>query len=65
MEERGMNMEKKIEALIKDLKKKGSNILGSADDPEAKVNVWYVIARLEGLLLEKEKGYEERCYEKE
>ena len=43
---------KKIEALIDDLKRKGRNIMGSSDDPEAKVNVWYVVAKLEGLLLE-------------
>lgn len=46
----------KIENLITELKEKGTRFSVSTvkdvADPEAKVNVWYVIAKLEEILLE-------------
>ena len=39
-------MEESIKEFIKELEKKGCNFLGQ-EDPDAKVNVWYVVAKLE------------------
>lgn len=51
-------MKAKIENLVAELKKKGESrfSLNSEADPEAKVNVWYVIAKLEEALLEGKNG---------
>lgn len=51
-------MEQKIKALIKELQIQAKNPLKSSptmEDPDAKVNVWYVIAKLEEVLLEAKK----------
>lgn len=52
-------MEQKIKAVIEELKKAGQEKFAISnkrtDDPEAKINVWYVIAKLEEALLEKGK----------
>ena len=52
-------MEQKIKAIIEELKKAGQEKFVVSkerqNDPEAKINVWYVIARLEQALLEKGK----------
>ena len=42
-------MEEKIKKLIKELEIKGKNFMGH-EDPDAKVNVWYVVAKLEEIL---------------
>lgn len=47
-------MEQKIKELIKELKGAGKSpfkMTASMEDPEAKVNVWYVIAKAEDVLL--------------
>ena len=53
-------MEYKIKALVEELKKAGQEKFSVTakreEDPEAKINVWYVIAKLEEALLEVEKG---------
>lgn len=52
-------MEQKVKELIKELKihsKTGLKLTSSMEDPEAKINVWYVIAKLEEALLEGKKG---------
>lgn len=52
-------MEQKIKALISELKAQTKNplkSLASMEDPDAKINVWYVIAKLEEVLLEEKKG---------
>ena len=52
-------MEQRIKALIKELLIQSKNPLKSSstlEDPDAKVNVWYVIAKLEEALLEEKKG---------
>ena len=56
-ETRSKTMKKDIEKLIAELKHKGDNkySLKEVADPEAKVNVWYVIAKLEEILLEANK----------
>lgn len=51
-------MEFMIKKLIEDLKTKGKNPFSTSkdmSDTEAKVNVWYVIAKLEEILLEGKK----------
>lgn len=51
-------MEQRIKALIGELKVQTKNPLkstSSMEDPDAKINVWYVIAKLEEALLEKKK----------
>lgn len=51
-------MEQKIKELIQELKgasKSPFKMTSSMEDPEAKVNVWYVIAKLEEALLERKK----------
>lgn len=52
-------MEQKIRSIIEELKKAGQEKFAVSkdrrDDPEAKINVWYVIAKLEEALLEKGK----------
>lgn len=48
-------MEKKIEALIKDLKSQGVMAALGQENPKEEVNVWWVIARLQGILLEERK----------
>lgn len=45
-------MEEKIKKLIKELESKGNNFMGH-EDPDAKVNVWYVIAKLEEIIVKK------------
>lgn len=52
-------MEQRIKALIKELQFQSKNPLKGSptmEDPDAKVNVWYVIAKLEEALLEGKKG---------
>lgn len=52
-------MEQKIKALISELKEQTKNPLKSWDsmeDSDAKINVWYVIAKLEEALLEGKNG---------
>ena len=50
-------MENKIKALVAELKQAGQEKFSvsakRADDPDAKINVWYVVAKLEEALLEK------------
>lgn len=45
-------MEQKINELIKDLKKQGVPAIMGHENPDEKVNVWWVIARLQEILLE-------------
>ena len=46
-------MEKKIKELIKNLKRQGFSAAVSGECyPDEKVNVWFVIAKLEEILLE-------------
>ena len=45
-------MERKIKELIEDLKKQGFTVISGKPNPEEKVNVWYVIAKLEEILLD-------------
>lgn len=52
-------MEQKIKALISELKLQTKNPFktsSSMEDPDAKINVWYVIAKLEEALLEGKKA---------
>lgn len=51
-------MKAAIEKLVKELKEKGrvGFSISDKEDPDAKVNVWYVIAKLEDALLEAKKG---------
>lgn len=44
-------MEKQIKELIKDLKKAGLAAIMGQENPDEKVNVWWVIARLQDILL--------------
>lgn len=44
-------MEQRIKALIEELKKQGFSLISNKANPEEKVNVWYVIAKLEEILL--------------
>ena len=46
-------MEQKLRTLIKELRSKGKGIIGGSDDPRATIEVWYVIAKLQEVLLEK------------
>lgn len=47
-----MTTEQKIEALIKDLKKQGLSAIMGRENPDERVNVWWVVARLQEILLE-------------
>ena len=47
-----MTTEQKIEALFKDLKKQGLSAIMGRENPDEKVNVWWVVARLQEILLE-------------
>ena len=47
-----MTTEQKIETLIEDLKKQGLSAIMGCENPDEKVNVWWVIARLQEILLE-------------
>ena len=50
-------MEQKIKAFVEELKLAGKEkySVKGVNDPDAKVNVWYVIAKLEEALLEGKK----------
>lgn len=45
-------MEEKIKSLISDLKKQGLPAVMGHENPDEKVNVWWVVARLQSILLE-------------
>lgn len=47
-------MEQKIKELLKELQKMGESkySINHVIDPDAKVNVWYIIAKLEEILLD-------------
>lgn len=45
-------MEKKVEALIQDIKKHAFSSTLGRDVPDETVNAWWVIARLQEILLE-------------
>ena len=46
-------MKRSLENFIAELKSKGNNPYSTHEnpDPEAKINVWYVVAKLEEILL--------------
>lgn len=50
-----MIIEQKIMALIADLKKQGLPATLGRENPDEKVNVWWVVARLQDILLEGKK----------
>jgi len=50
--EGGSNTEQKIKDLIKDLKRQGLTAAMGQTNPDEKVNVWYVVAKLQEILLE-------------